>query len=284
MSNRILVTGATGTVGSKLLKALDGLGIEAAVMTSRAGGIVPGHRTLHGNFADPESLRAAFAGFDTVFLLQPLVPQMVAYGLNAVAAAQAAGVRTLVRSSGAGADAASPFSLAKAHGTIDDAVRASGLDWTLLQPNSFMQNHVNYTVGQIRSGALYAPHGDAATTLIDARDIADFAARVLGDPAAHREMTYVLTGGESLTDAEQMAAISRASGRVVAYVDVPPAAAEAAMAGMGMPAVLVDWFMSLHAVIKAGYAAGQSPDFQRVMGRAPRTFAAFAAEHAAVWA
>ena len=284
MTRSILITGATGTIGSNLLEALEGKGLDAAVMTSRPGHTVPGHRTLQADFADPESLRAAFNGFDTVFLLQPMVPSMVQFGLNAVAAAQAAGVRTLVRSSGAGADASSPFSLARAHGAIDEAIKASGLQWTLLQPGSFMQNHVNFNAAQIKGGAYYAPHGQGAQALIDARDIAEVAALVLADPEAHQGQAYTLTGEQALTDAVQMAVISEAIGRTVAYVDIPEAAAAEAMAGMGLPPVLVDWFMSLNAIIKAGYAAGQSPDFQRLTGHAARTFTAFAKEHAAVWA
>jgi len=284
LSQSILITGATGTVGSQLLSALQAKGLDVAVMTSRPGHTVPGFRTLHGDFASPESLAAAFQGFDTVFLLQPLDPRMVTFGLNAVAAAKAAGVKHIVRSSGAGADSASPFSLPRAHGTIDDAVRASGLGWTLLQPNSFMQNHITFNTAAIRSGAFYAPHGEGATALIDVRDIAEVAALVLADPSAHQGQTYVLTGAQSLTDAEQAAILTGAIGRPVAYVDVPEAAASEAMAGMGFPALLVDWLMSLNAIVKAGYAAGQSPEVQRLTGHAPRSFESFAREHRAVWA
>ena len=167
---------------------------------------------------------------------------------------------------------------------IDDAVRASGLGWTLLQPNSFMQNHITFNTAAIRSGAFYAPHGEGATALIDVRDIAEVAALVLADPSAHQGQTYVLTGAQSLTDAEQAAILTGAIGRPVAYVDVPEAAASEAMAGMGFPALLVDWLMSLNAIVKAGYAAGQSPEVQRLTGHAPRSFESFAQEHRAVWA
>ena len=283
MSRSILITGATGTIGTQLLQALANKGLDLAVMTSRPGHSVPGFRTIHGDFSNPDSLRAAFAGFDTVFLLQPLAPQMVEFGLNAVAAAQAAGVTTLVRSSGAGADSASPFSLAQAHGRVDDAVRASGLNWTLLRPGSFMQNHLTYNAEQIKGGAYYAPHGQGAVALIDARDIAEVAALVLADPSAHAGQSYDLTGGQSLNTAEQLAVISAATGQAVAYVDLPEQDAAGGMAKMGFPPVLVDWLMSLNAIIKAGYAAGQSPDFQRLTGHAPRSFQAFVREYAAAW-
>jgi len=208
MSQTILITGAAGTIGTQLLALLQAQGLDVAVMTSRPGHTVPGVRTLQGDFAEPASLVAAFRGFDTVFLLQPMVPSMVEFGLNAVEAARTAGVKHIVRSSGAGADSGSPFSLARAHGVIDDAVRTSGLGWTLLRPTSFMQNHLTHNAAAIRSGALYAPHGEGETALVDVRDIAEVAALVLADPAAHQGRVYDLTGAESLTDAEQTAIIS----------------------------------------------------------------------------
>ena len=283
MANSILVTGASGTIGTQLLQVLKARGLDVAVMTSRPGHSLPGFRTVHGDFGSPEALAEAFRGFETVFLLQPLAPQMVAYGLNAVAAARAAGVRHLVRSSGGGADAASPVSLAKAHGEIDDAVRASGLGWTILRPSSFMDNHLTFNAGSIKSGTFHAPHGQGATALIDARDIAESAAAVLADPEAHAGRTYDLTGGEALTVAEQMAVLSEVLGRPVQYVDVPEQAAVEGMTAMGFPAVLVDWLSSLNFAIKAGYTAGLSGDVARLTGHAPRTFAAFARDHASAW-
>jgi uncharacterized protein YbjT (DUF2867 family) len=279
----ILITGASGTIGTQLLLALKEKGLEAAVMTSRPGNSLPGYKTVQGDFGNLESLQAAFQGFDTIFLLQPLTPQMVEYGLNAVAAAKAAGVRHIVRSSGAGADSSSDFSIAKAHGTVDDAVRASGVAWTLVRPMSFMQNFLSFYAGQVVSGAFYAPHGDGATSLVDVRDIAESAAAILANPAAHAGKTYDLTGGEALTDAQQMAIISAGIGRTVQYVDIPEEAAASAIAGMGIPAVVVDWLMSLNAVIKAGYAAGVSGDVQRLTGHAPRSFADFVKDYAATW-
>jgi uncharacterized protein YbjT (DUF2867 family) len=283
MSTSILVTGASGNIGAQLLSALREKGLEATAMTSRPDHTIPGYRTIYGDLGNQESLREAFRGFETIFLLQPLMPQMVEYGLNAVAAAKAAGVGNIVRSSGAGADSNSPFSIAKAHGLVDDAVRSSGMKWTLLRPTSFMQNYIQYNADQIRNGTLYAPHGTGATSLIDVRDIAECAAVILANPAAHQGKSYDLTGGEALTDVEQMAILSAGIGRAVHYVDIPAESAADAMAAMGMPAVVIDWLMSLNAIIRVGYAAGISEDVLRLTGHAPRTFAAFVKDYAQIW-
>lgn len=281
--NRILVTGASGTIGSRLVEQLRARGADFAVMTSRPGHTVPGVRTVVGDLADPASLRAAFAGIDTLFLLLPLVPHKLELARNAVSAAQAAGVKHIVRSSGAGADADSPVALARLQGQIDAIVSDSGLATTFLRPAGFMQNWVNFSAGQVKDGAYYAPHGTGAQSLVDARDIADAAATVLLDPAAHAGKVYTLTGSEALTNPQMLALISKAIGREVRYVDVPEAAAQEAMQGMGLPPALVEWFMSLNHVIKQGWAAGITGDVQQLTGHAPRRFADFVLENVAAW-
>jgi uncharacterized protein YbjT (DUF2867 family) len=281
--NSILVTGASGTIGSHLVEQLRSRHANFAVMSSRAAHQVPGVKTVPGNFADPASLKATFAGVHTLFLLLPLVPNKLELARNAIDAAKAAGVQHIVRSSGAGADAASPIALARLQGSIDQMVVDSGIAHTFLRPAGFMQNWVNFAAGQIKGGAYYAPNGTGAQSLVDARDIADAAAAVLSQPAAHAGKAYHLTGAEALNNAQMLATISAAIGRSVNYVDVPEAAAQQAMQEMGMPAVMIEWFLSLHQVIKQGWAAGVSPDVQTLTGHAPRRFADFVAENVAAW-
>ena len=108
MANRILVTGASGNIGRELVKQLQARGADFAVMTSKPGSTPSGVPSVQGDFTRPDTLPAAFASVDTLFLLFPLTPGMDAMARNAVAAAKAAGVRHIVRSSGAGADSASP--------------------------------------------------------------------------------------------------------------------------------------------------------------------------------
>ena len=283
MTNRILVTGAAGNIGAEIVKRLQARKADFAVMTHASGGAPAGAGETQGDFLDPASLRRAFEGVDTLFLLFPLVPEMPRMAANAVAAAKAAGVRHIVRSSGAGADAASPAAIAKVHGEIDALIRNSGIPFTLLLPTSFMQNLVNFYGAAIRDGALYAPRGDGATAVIDVRDIADVAVEVLTHPAAHAGQSYTLTGPEDLTDAQMVSAIARQIGRDVRYVDVPETAAVDSLTRMGSPPQVIEWLMSLNHVIKQGWAAGVSPMVETITGHPPRKLADFVRENAAAW-
>jgi NAD(P)H dehydrogenase (quinone) len=275
--NHILVSGATGTIGNHLVQRLRALNANFKTMSSKPGADV------QADWADPAALQRAFTGIDTLFLLLPLVPNKLELARNAVAAAQAAGVTHIVRSSGAGADPASPNALAALQGQIDAVVAGSGIAHTFLRPMGFMQNWVSFAAAQVKAGAFYAPHGTGAQSLVDARDIADAAAAVLVNPAPHAGRAYTLTGGEAFNNDQQLALISQVTGKLVRYVDVPEAAAEAAMKDMGMPPVMVAWFMGLHMVVKNGWAAAVTDDVHTLTGHAPRRFADFVAENRAAW-
>ena len=283
MTNRILVTGATGNIGAEIVKELRARHADFAVMTSQAGSAPAGVTEVQGNFLDRASLARAFAGIDTLFLLFPMVPDMPIMAANAVAAAKAAGVKHIVRSSGAGADANSPAAIAKVHGEIDALVAASGIPFTLLLPTSFMQNAINFYGSSIRDGALYAPRGNGAIAVIDVRDIAAVAAEVLTHPMAHAGRSYTLSGPENLTDAQMMSVIAREIGREVKYIDIPEQAALEAMTNMGVPPKVIEWLMSLNYVIKQGWAAGVSPMVRQITGREPRRFEDFVRENVAAW-
>ena len=252
-------------------------------MTSKPGVTIAGVETRHGDFESVASLTAAFNGIDTLFLLFPLVENKVDLAKYAAEAAKAAGVKHIVRSSGAGADSASTFALPKLQGEIDDVLAATGIPTTILRPAGFMQNYVTYQSQAIKDGAIYMADGGQAQSLIDARDIAAVAARVLTNPNAHAGKAYTLTGGEAFTGEQAAATISAALGKPVKHVSVPTEAAVATMNQWGMPPFIVNVMDSLNKIVSAGYASGVSPDVEIILGRKPRTFAAFVNESVGVW-
>ncbi len=282
MSNTILVTGATGTVGRELVKALKTAGANVIAMSS-SGKAVEGVETRDANLADPASLARALRGIDTLFLLLPLQANMVQLARNAVAAATAAGVKHIVRSSGAEADSASPSAIGRVQGEIDQLVMQSGIPYTLTRPNCFMQNYLTFYGDMIRAGTLYLPQGDGKASFVDARDIAAVNAAILQQPAAHAGKTYTLTGGKALSNAEVTQCIGAALGRSISYMAVPDDAAIASMREGGLDAWSIETVMSLNRVIAAGHPAAVSPDVEKLLGRAPHTFEQFVADHVASW-
>ncbi|MCU9953215.1 NmrA family NAD(P)-binding protein [Burkholderia sp. BKH01] len=282
MSHTILVTGATGNIGRELVTQLKAAGAHV-IASSNSGRAVEGVETRRADLADAASLAHAFQGIDTLFLLLPLQADMVTLAGNAVAAARAAGVTHIVRSSGAGADAASPVAIGRVQGEIDRLVMESGIAYTITRPNCFMQNFVTFYADMIRGGALYLPQGDGKVSFVDVRDIAAVNATILRHPADHAGRIYELTGGEALSNADVVARIGTVLGRKVEYVPVTDDAAIASMRAAGADAWSIDVLMSLNRIIAAGHAAAVSADVQALLGRAPIAFERFVADYAGSW-
>jgi len=282
MTTHVLVTGATGTVGSKVVEGLLGkTGVSVRAAARSAGKAVSGAITVALDFAQPETWGPALEGVERLFLLDPLPPLADQPG-RFLEAARTAGVQRVVKLSARGADPAGPIQAARWHGQAEQAVHQSGLAWTFVRPANFMQNFLTYYPPDAE-GAVYLPWGDAAVNFVDARDVAAVIVEaLLGD--GHSRKIYELTGPEDLTVAQAADVLSKASGRAIRYVDVPEAAARAGMAAAGMPAVFLEAMMEMHALCKAGYLKGVTNTVETVLGRKPHTFTEFARAHAKAWA
>lgn len=283
MSSPILITGASGTIGTELVKQLQARGADFAMMSSRPVAAVGGRPTVFGDFAEPPTLRTAFAGVHTLFLLFPFTPQSIDLARNAVEAAQAAGVTHIVRSSGVGAEAGSPVAIADLQGRIDALIENSGIPYTLLRPAGFMQNWVTFHAGQIKAGSYAAANGDRGISVVDVRDIAEVAAIVLTQPEAHIGKVYTLTGDEALSTSEQVALIAKAIGRPVRYDPISAEQADASLRELGLDEAQIALFSSLAYVYRQGWAAATSPYVEALTGHTPRRFADFAVEHVSAW-
>jgi uncharacterized protein YbjT (DUF2867 family) len=283
MSNKILVTGASGNIGQPLVAALAGAKADFAVLRSKATDVADGVEIRIASFDDVAALTQAFSGIDTLFLLFPLVENKLALAKNAVAAALAAGVKNIVRSSGAGADPNSAFSLPRLQGEIDALLSASGIPCTFLRPGGFMQNYATYQSQAIQAGTIYIADGGQAQALIDTRDIADVAAAILINPAAHAGKAYTLTGGVAFTGSEAAASIAQALGKAIEHISISTEQAAETMRQWGMSAFTVDVLDSLNQVISAGYASAVSPEVENILARKPRLFASYVQEQLAHW-
>lgn len=281
MSSAIFVTGASGTIGSALQQALARSGLD--VTWGSHSRPLPGLPSRPLDYSDPASLRQAFAGHQVLFLLLPLVEDKLEWARNAIEAAKAAGVRHIVRSSGAGADPASPYGLLRLNGDIDQLVKDSGLAWTLIRPATFMQNFATFYADMIRQGALYLPQGDGKTAFVDARDIAAVDAKVLASPERFVGEILTVTGPEALDNATVMARIGTALGRELHYSAVNDDAARQAMSDLGAPTWLVDWMLSLHQATRDGHTAEITDTVASITGHPARQFDDFVKDYLANW-
>ena len=288
MKERILVTGATGNVGRELVRILAerGAAVTAAVTSEEKAKALEaqGVSAEVFSFSDDESLKRIMEGKKRLFLLVPFQESMKRWGLNALAAARAAGVEHVVRSSGLLADTEAHFQLGKVHGGIDDALEKSGLPFTILRPNSFMQNYVNFHSPEIRAQSRFSvPEADARVSLIDARDIAACAAAVLLDPAEHAGKTYLLTGPEALSCADVAAVLTEQAGRPIAYRPLSEEQAREAWLGAGLPEWNVNMLLGLARQVREGVMALVTGAVKHLAGRDPIPFRQFARDFRRSW-
>ena len=275
----ICVTGAGGTVSSELIKQLESTNAPfRAAHFSNEKAEAARARGLDAVIIDynrPETLRAAFQGCDRLFLLGPNVLNPAQFELNAVEAAQAVGVRHVVKQSVLGADEEA-FSLALVHRPVEKAIESSGLAWTFLRPNSFMQNVVTYMGETINAEAsFYSASGNAKISHVDVRDIAAVAVKALTEPT-HAGKAYTLTGPEALTYDELANELSKVLGRPISHISLPPSDLKQGMLAEGMPEEIVDRMLDLERYFREDQASHITNDIKQVTGRDPRRFAQYA--------
>jgi uncharacterized protein YbjT (DUF2867 family) len=284
-SKTILVTGATGTTGGEVTRQLLEGGHRVRVLArgpEAASKLPEGAQAVIGDHDDVASLDAAFAGVEAAYAVTPVSLRGVAWMRNLIDAARRAGVRRFVKMSGMTASPDSPSVLIRDHASADEYLRASGIPYTILRPNSFMQNQLG-SIGTIKAqGAFYQATGEAQQSVIDVVDVAAVAVKALTEPG-HEQQTYVLTGPESLGFHEIAAKIGRTIGKPVAYVPITTEAAEQGMKGSGLPDWLAHDIAEFFGSIATGAFAGTTDDVQRVLGRPPASFDQFLARHAAMF-
>jgi uncharacterized protein YbjT (DUF2867 family) len=268
----ILVTGASGTVGRPVLDEVRKTGKPCKALYRHpedAKKAPVGVATIIGDFASKESLKAALQVVDTVYLVCSPIPQLVELESNVVDASRENGVKHIVLNSALGT-ADYPKSFPSWHRKVEDKLKSAGLGYSIVRPNSFMQNILTYLAPRIRAqGAIYAAMGNARTSYLDVRDIAAVIAKILIAPAAHAGKTYELNGPEAVTYGELAARISKVAGREVKFVDIPESAQRKAMLDLGMPEWQVNALLELQEYYVAGNGGHVTDELPRLLGRGP---------------
>ena len=277
----ILVIGATGTVGSEVVRQLVATGERprAVVRDPATARQQLGDQVEHvvGDLDRPETIAAALAGVDRVFLLTTQSSRQPEWERVVIGAAARTGVGQLVKLSVFRADEQSPLQVARQHGQAERVLAQSGLAATILRPVFFMQN----LLAMVHDGAIATAAGDGRVAMVDARDIAAVAVATLTG-GGHAGKTYTLTGPEALSFYQVASILSRQTGRPLRHVRVPPDKVRVALQGRGVAAWFADDMAKLHSMLAVGYEEVVTDDIHRVTGRPPRTLAQFAGDHAGV--
>jgi uncharacterized protein YbjT (DUF2867 family) len=279
----ILITGASGNAGGAVLHEVlkSGSGARAMIRSQvDTAKMTQGAAAVIADFADKASLRRALEGVDTVYLVCSPVRELVELESNMIDGCREAGVKHIVLNSALGAGDFSK-SFPSWHRKVEDKLKASGMAYTILRPNGFMQNLIAYFAPSIRAqGAFYQSTGDAKVSHIDLRDIAVAAAKILRSPAQHSGKIVELNGPEALSYAEIAEKISKATGRNVQYVDIPPDAQRKALLDMGMPDFLITALLELQEYYAAGKASKVDGTLELLINRAPAKMDDFLKENA----
>jgi len=278
----ILVTGAGGTVGSEVVQELTHRGAKfRAAYNSPKKAEEAGKRgidTVVIDYSKPETLDAALKGVDKLFLLSGGGGDQAQMEINAVDAAKRAGVKHIVKLSVWGA-AEEGFSFAKMHRPIERAIEASGIPYTFLRPNGFMQNMKNFYAGLIKEkGSFFLPGGETRISHVDVRDIASVAGQVL-TTSGHDGKAYDLTGPEGLTYGQIAEKLSAATGKKINYVPISNDDFRKGMIGSGMPEPYADAMIDLIKHYEGGHASRVTSSVKDVTGKEPRSFDDFARDH-----
>lgn len=271
MTNTVLVLGATGMIGRRLVPLLRDRGVTVRAASRTAS---DGHTLF--DWRDPATQVAALAGVRALYLVPPpLVEDPTSLVAPLLRAAKEAGVERVVAVTSLGVDfPGEPASSGRRE--LERLVKGSGLEWTLLRPGGFAQN---FSEGFLRPGIdramVVSATGPGEVAMIDAGDIAAVAALALTEPG-HAGQTYELTGAERLSFGDAVATIGRITGREIAYRTIEPAEMEAMLRGFGLPAEYAAVVVRDQVAIRDGAGARITDTVERLTGKRPTSFAAVA--------
>jgi uncharacterized protein YbjT (DUF2867 family) len=273
--NQMLVLGGTGTTGRRINARLAARGIPHRSAS----------RTTDSRFdwSDSETWDAVIEGARSVYIL-PLDGEVLTRPF--VQRAKELGVRRVVLHSGRGVDIPGYMDrsapAAQTHIDGEDAVRSSGLEWTILRPGWFAQNFSEgFFAEAVRGGEMRFPAGDGAATFVDVEDIADVAVAALTEDG-HAGRTYELSGPRALGLEEVARILSEASGKRIVYTPVAVEEFISELVQSGWPQVEAVGFAEVFHPLREGLDAHYSPGVEEALGRKPRAFEEFAESVASI--
>ncbi|QQF62189.1 NmrA family NAD(P)-binding protein [Bacillus halotolerans] len=276
--DQILITGGTGTTGSRIAKRLIEQGYSVRI-ASRKKGEISNAEYVYFDWKDESSFTPALERVKRIYLVAPVgVFDPSPYVLPFLKEAKRLGAERVVMLSASAVPEDGPV-----FGALHRAVRGFP-EWAVLRPSYFMQNFINVqhrmsiqTEGQIITAA-----GEGKLGFIDADDIAETGVRALIDSVPHNTH-HILTGPEALSYAEAAEIIGAAAGRPVTHVSMSSSELQNRMETAGLPADYARFMAELDEAIRHGAEHRVTDTVKRVTGKEPRSLDEFAADHASYW-
>lgn len=277
----VLVVGASGTVGSEIVRILKSQGVRVRTTTSKPVPAGSPSEQVHINLATGEGIKDAFAGVDRSFflsppgyadqyaLLSPLVQESKRQGLKKV---------VLMTAMGANAVETSPFR------RVELELEKSGLNYNIIRPNWFLQNFNTFWIQAIREQKkILLPAGSAKVSFIDARDIAAVAAKLLLSDNELSNQAFDLTGPEAVDHDQVAASLSEVTGQKIVYQEIKPEELKVGLLGAGLPADYTDFLLMILGFLKQGYNAGLTANVKMILGRDPIGLKKYAHDYKQNW-
>jgi uncharacterized protein YbjT (DUF2867 family) len=283
-TGKILITGATGNVGSAVLDILSSTDAnlralvhdEPKAQSLRDRGV----EAILGDFLEPESLAPALEGVGTVLLITPIHPEQVRQAANVIEAARDSdNDPRIVRLSVAQASHEAPTKNSRQHAQIEEELISSRLPYTLLRPTTFMQNTLATARAVASEGRIYQPFKDGKLGMIDARDMGKVAAKVLTEEG-HEGKTYTLTGPAAISFYEIAEMLSEVLGKKVDYVPISLEKAKEAMLGMGLSEWKAEVLIEYARAHSQGYSNFTTEDVEQLTGHPATSYREFATNFA----
>ena len=282
MSRTIFVTGASGNLGREVVKALltKDVAVKAGTRDTSRIQQAENLQAVLFDYTDPATFTDALDGIRGVFLVAPpMDPEAPAKLVPFIEKAKAAGIEHIVFNSALGVDQVEQAPLR----IVERALMESGLGYTILRPNFFMENFSTGFIAPMikHQNAIFLAAGDGKTSFISTRDIADVGVKAFTDGLYGQE--YNLTGPEALDHTQVARKIGEVIGKQITYHALDEETMLQGARDLGMPEGAVQYMAILYGAVRAGYTAAVTEDVENVTGRKSVTFDEFVEENTGCW-